>query len=223
MLKIVAALIMLIDHMGAVFFPDQMLWRLVGRLAMPIFACGIAQGFQYTSSFKAYLKRVGIFALISQIPFWMMIYVISPEDFTWIRLNIGFTFFFALIVLYLLRSMQSEKGVNKVISSIGVFAIVLFVESTRCDYGAYGIMVVWVFYKYYVQGKSLIHTGRLFTMVTVFFGIINGQWIQLFALPSLFLIESIKEGSTKRLRYFFYIFYPMHMLLLSAIKWWMLY
>jgi hypothetical protein len=63
MLKLIAAVIMLIDHIGFVIFPEHIVFRLIGRLAMPIFAYSIALGFTKTRSYKKYLLRMGIFAI----------------------------------------------------------------------------------------------------------------------------------------------------------------
>lgn len=64
-LKLIAALSMLIDHVGLMFFPNQLWMRAVGRLAFPIFAFFIAEGFRYTRSKLRYLLTV--FALASPV------------------------------------------------------------------------------------------------------------------------------------------------------------
>ena len=69
MLKVLAMISMVFDHVGDMFFPGVAWLRMVGRLAMPIFAFFIAEGYSHTHDKKKYLKRMGIFALISEIPF----------------------------------------------------------------------------------------------------------------------------------------------------------
>ena len=69
MLKIIACLLMLIDHMGAALFPEAIIIRMIGRLSFPIFAYLIAIGYSKTNSFSKYLYRLLIFAAVSQIPF----------------------------------------------------------------------------------------------------------------------------------------------------------
>ena len=69
MLKIIAMVSMVFDHTGDVFFPEMQWMRIVGRLAMPIFSFCIAEGYVHTRNRKKYLLRMGIFALVSEVPF----------------------------------------------------------------------------------------------------------------------------------------------------------
>ena len=75
-IQCVAALTMLIDHIGAVFFPAVMGFRAIGRLSFPLFAFGIAQGVAYTSDFRKYFIRILIAAVISQ-PIYMKLFGMS--------------------------------------------------------------------------------------------------------------------------------------------------
>ena len=69
MLKLIAMISMVFDHAGDMFFHDQLWMRMIGRLAMPLFSFCIAEGYRYTKDRKKYLLRMGLFALISEIPF----------------------------------------------------------------------------------------------------------------------------------------------------------
>jgi hypothetical protein len=74
MLKIIACLTMLIDHMGYVLFPGQFWMRIVGRIAFPLFAWYVARGFDRTRRRGRYLLRLRGWGLISQLPFVMLFY-----------------------------------------------------------------------------------------------------------------------------------------------------
>ncbi|MBN2899276.1 MAG: hypothetical protein JXO44_10930 [Clostridia bacterium] len=68
-LKLIAIITMVIDHIGAAFFPDMMLFRTIGRIAFPIFAYQLAIGYKHTSNLSAYTKRLFIFGCISYVPY----------------------------------------------------------------------------------------------------------------------------------------------------------
>jgi hypothetical protein len=68
-LKILACLCMLIDHIGAVLYPDMRILRIIGRLAFPIFVFLIAEGYRRTKDLSDYMGRLMVFALISQLAF----------------------------------------------------------------------------------------------------------------------------------------------------------
>ncbi|MFN2363319.1 MAG: TraX family protein, partial [Halarsenatibacteraceae bacterium] len=70
-IKMVAITTMLIDHIGSIIFPEYIILRVIGRLAFPLFAFLITEGYRHTSNINRYLVRLSIFALISQYPFWL--------------------------------------------------------------------------------------------------------------------------------------------------------
>lgn len=97
LLKLLAILTMVIDHIGYMYFPDETLFRIIGRLAFPIFAYQIAIGYSRTSNLKKYTWRLFLFALIAQIPYSFF----SPDmEFSFIHYNVLFTFLAAIGMLY---------------------------------------------------------------------------------------------------------------------------
>lgn len=160
MLKIIAILTMLIDHTGYLFFPHQMIFRTIGRIAFPIFAYQIAIGFQKTSSRKKYALRLFLFACLSQIPyFWF-----NPKlNFEWGSLNIMFTLLLALGVLQTFEMAKTSfkgysethekghviKGLGFALLSMGILVapeITLIQFNVAPDYGTGGILFVLLFY-----------------------------------------------------------------------------
>ena len=65
-LKWIAVLTMVIDHVGAILFPDQIWMRVIGRVAFPVYAYCLAEGFRYTSDYRRYLGRLALFAILSE-------------------------------------------------------------------------------------------------------------------------------------------------------------
>lgn len=68
-LKCIAVITMIIDHTGAVLFPDNMTLRYIGRIAFPIFCFLLVEGFFHTRDVRKYMLRLGMFAVISEIPY----------------------------------------------------------------------------------------------------------------------------------------------------------
>lgn len=96
MLEIIAMATMLIDHMGAVFFPDIIFLRIIGRISFPIYCFLLVRGFNHTSCFRKYLIRLILLALVSQ--------PICMRLFGEVRLNVIFTLAVCLIILKLIES-----------------------------------------------------------------------------------------------------------------------
>lgn len=214
-MKILAAVFMLIDHIGLVFFPNQLLWRMLGRIAMPLFAYGVAAGFKYTSSFKGYMKRMILFAFVSQIPFLWMFKVVFGKGFA---LNIGFTFSIALSCLWLLRNAEQQTQLNKVGHYVMIVLLLILSEVLHCDYGIYGVGVVYIFYQYGFKRQEPLVAYFLFGVLTVMYSLLYGNFLQINALLAIVFIKLLKDNHFKGLRYFFYLFYPLHMLILVIIK-----
>ncbi len=159
LLKIVALVTMLIDHVGYLYFPHEMMFRTIGRIAFPIFAYQIALGFQKTSSRPKYAKRLFIFALISQIPY---LWFNPTLTLDWQGLNIMFTLLFSLGVLQSLElSKLAWKDVfsaqkSKLLQALGfslLTAVLIVVPDLMyyktgisIEYGSSGVLFVLLFY-----------------------------------------------------------------------------
>jgi hypothetical protein len=197
-LKLVAVISMLIDHIGYAFFPQQILFRVIGRLAFPIFAFSIVNGYRYTRSFSKYSRRLLIFALIAQVPF--MLFTRSTE------LNVLFTLLLALHTLAMF-----EKR-----SFFMAFLFMSIATLVPMDYGIYGIGFVLLLHYTRKQKANFYLSPMLFTL---FYGLYRGSFLQIFCLFSLPLMRKRTWRYKIVLpKYFFYIFYPLHMLLIDIIR-----
>ncbi|WJH35603.1 conjugal transfer protein TraX [Paenibacillus sp. CC-CFT747] len=94
-MQIVAMLTMLIDHIGFLYFPESPGWRVIGRLAFPIYAYFIVRGYRHTSSVKAYMTRLLLLAAVSQLP-----YMLALKQ---TGINAIGTLYVCLLALYLLE------------------------------------------------------------------------------------------------------------------------
>ncbi|MBF7096865.1 TraX family protein [Alkalibacter mobilis] len=216
-LKLIAVAAMTIDHTGALFFPNQVLFRIIGRIAFPIFAYHIALGFKHTSNIKRYLVRLGGFAVLSIVPFYLFSMAIygNPR-----YQNVIFTFFFSLFFLYLIDNKKYLISLTSVVIPL----IVLEYLGFTFDYGLYGIGMVLVFYLF----SSPVCQSTLILILTLAYQMIrlhiNGYnvlyaftSIQIFSVLAVFLIHSKIKISIKLPKGFFYVYYPVHMMLLILI------
>ena len=213
-LKIIAALTMLVDHLGLSFFNNFWLLRLIGRIAFPIFAFFIAEGWKHTSNRKKYVLNLLICALISQIPYGFL------HNF-W-NLNIIFTFLVAIFCIFMIENYQKHSILYLIcltlIGSLAVFSMFF----NFLDYGFFGVLLVIVFY--FFKGKlKWILSALTLILMSLMNAILGGftpfSFVQFFGLVSLLLLMLYNNQKGKaNLKWLFYIFYPLHLTIILLIK-----
>lgn len=203
-LKIIAIITMLIDHIGAVLFPQCYLLRFIGRLAFPIFCFLLVEGFTHTRNVKKYALRLGIFALISEIPFDLALF---NKLFDFHHQNIFFTLLIGLLVLIGLDKFKNNNLVQYFIFLLGM----IIAQAFKVDYGCVGIIFIVLFYLYHQYQKLLPFTISFF-----FFSFLASPTESLSTLAILpIACYNGKRGIS--LKYVFYAFYPVHLLILHII------
>lgn len=206
-LKAVGVASMLVDHIGLVFFPQMEILRIIGRLAFPIFAVGVAGGYQHTSDLKKYALRLFVFGLLAQFPYQYLM-----EGF---RLNVMFTLLAGLLMIYFFDTKKYWFFA----------AMVLLLFIVPFEYDFFGPAVV--FFVYFLKSKKQIlifyatflviyiayknHSAYLFFLYSIF-GIVLALYPK--------ILEALKFP--KLPRYFFYVFYPAHLALFALIKYFIL-
>ena len=215
-LKLIAMISMVFDHIGDIFFPDVMWPRMIGRLAMPIFSFFIAEGFAHTRDRKKYLCRIGIFALISEIPFDLAFE--GKVGFS--HQNIMLSFFLAVAAMMLFEWIQGgngPKGKHAIVKTIlGVFAVTAIAVLSllmRADYTVFAVIAVFLFYvlrRKHPLVRAGVGVAFLALTRTIGYYCATG-----FSFIPLALYNG-KKG--KGMKWLFYGFYPGHLLLLAAIK-----
>lgn len=204
-LKMIAIISMLIDHIGAVFFPTNYGFRIIGRLAFPIFAFLISEGMVYTKNVDKYLKRIFIFGLISEVPFdWA--FSNTWNDFTtW---NIMFTLL--LGALCIKRIQEYGYGVD---TGLIVGIIMVLAQIINVDGGAFGVLTIVMFYCMRKDHK------KIFMMLILIYGIGLG-WIYKYAVLAMVPIYCYNDKKGKDIKWVAYWFYPVHLAILAAINYW---
>lgn len=203
-LKMIAIVTMLVDHIGYAFFPEMTILRMIGRISFPIFAYVLAEGFVYTKDVKKYMLRLGVFALLSEIPYDL---VIMGEILEFSHQNVFFTLFFGVLMMFLM-----SKTRNIILQYAVVATLTLLCQCLRTDYSDIGLLLIFVFYVFRLCKKEkLLLAGLILLTLTG-----ENQWYAILALP-LIALHNGEQGP--KLKAFFYIFYPMHLLVLYWIQW----
>ena len=225
-LKIIAAISMVIDHTGVIFFPDVLIFRIIGRLGLPIFAFMIAEGCRYTKNKLKYFLSLLILGTACQLVY----DVVSGS----VYIGILISFSVSVLLVYLLGAFYKAIFARKAVISVALGAafaasvVTVYILNTlvSVDYGFWGCMMP-VFAsltnlpidaesRLKRIDKPFVRVLCMSACVVVY--AINRGGFRLFALMSIpvLLLYSGKRGAW-RMKYFFYIFYPLHLALLWGI------
>lgn len=208
--KIIALSTMIIDHYGAIFQPSEMAFRMIGRLAFPIYCFLLVEGFLHTSNIKKYALRLFAFALISEIPFDYAFY----RGLNWGHQNIFFTLFIGLMAMYFIERKDVQKSATPLIA-VGAAAAATFLAT---DYSFIGIIYILVFY--YSRNLPAFQRMSLAAGIIFLTNLVSTGWIQQYSLLSLpiLLTYNNKPGPRiKPLQFAFYWAYPLHLALFAAV------
>lgn len=212
-LKLFALFTMLIDHIGAVLFPEYEALRWIGRLALPLFMYQYIIGFQKTSNHLKSLRNVWVFALISQIPFTIMLNIYNYSDTLNLTLNIFFPLAIGYTMLYILVHF------NQNIFFKAVLLIILLGSSflIPMDYSWFVPVTLFVMYivkdKFYLQLISFSIITVIALQLNLF---LDYQILSVIGLAIAPLLYKIKLNFIMN-KYFHYAFYPLHIIIIVSI------
>lgn len=225
---------MFIDHAGLLLFPQYPVLRIIGRIAFPLYAYCIAEGFRYTKNRRNYFLRVFILGLICQI-----VYTIVDRE---LYLGILLTFSLSILVMFFIECVReaysgrksaiavcTERVFGKAISAdydrilsvvmtavvlAAVFLLTVFVE---VDYGFFGVMLPVFTNLFREKGRRFVmFSASLLALCIDLTAVMPLQYWSLLTIPLIALYNG-KPGKY-RMKYFFYIFYPAHMVLLYGLS-----
>lgn len=264
-LKWIGIITMFIDHVGAVLIFKICTWdsvyrpkwvdiywvfRRIGRLAFPLFAFLIVEGFIHTRNWKKYCGRLALFALLSEIPFNL---AFGGQWFTTEKTSVLATFTFGVLLLGIWRALtepaqetepaqgteltqettwaQGTEGpwykrafrkilaflillwhnriFRQILAFLVLLGLLLLADWLNMDYGSVGVAVVFVFYQ--------LRNHRLLASVLCCGALLFVSQTEIWALFSIIPILLYNGKRGRQMKYFFYIFYPAHILLLGII------
>lgn len=211
-LKILACIFMLISHMGQtgyVYFlghPEYYYpFMLIGRLAFPIFCFFIVQGVILTSDLKKYLLRLLIFALVSEIPFDLAF----SFGIDYNKQNVFFTLFFGAFCVGII-DIISKKNYNlvfKFIINLSVLLLFMYLSFVlKTDYSYKGVLAIFLIY--------IGRYSKLFTILAILIGFYFEAYLYGVVYLSIILIILYNGKKGKMNKWFFYLFYPCHLLII---------
>lgn len=210
-LKLIAMVSMVLDHVGDMFFPGQIWMRVLGRIAMPLFAFCVAEGYCHTRNKGKYLTQLGIFALITELPFDLAVF--GRLEFT--HQNIMLSFFLAVLALMLYDAIREKMGKlwGRALGCLTVLGMSIVSILVAADYHVFAVLGVFCFYvlrgcRYPVPQA----VGVGFLAVTRTIGYYIGTGLSILPL----LLYNGKRG--RGLKWLFYAFYPGHLLVLYLIQ-----
>lgn len=231
-LHILAMALMLCDHLWGTIVPGNDWLTCIGRLAYPIFAFMIVEGYCHTKNLKKYVLRLLIFALISEIPFNL---VTGGMPFNPGHQNVLWTFLIAIGVIWL-NERAAKKGrrlwlrILIAVSTVAAGALIGLV--TMVDYYHVGVLTVLVFY-FFRGRKWWCYLGQFACLVFLNFEMLGGfgyvfnifgrevffarQGLAVLALIPIWLYRGKQGYYNKVMKYVYYVFYPAHLLLLGLI------
>jgi len=208
-LKWLAIVTMTIDHVGVVLYPENIVLRYIGRLSFPLIAYLLILGLESTRNVKNYFTRLLLFALISQVPFYLARGVLP-----WEQLNIFFTLSLGVLFIYLFERNNYLFFLPLVASAV-----------LPLDFDGYGVATIGCFYALRKNKRIGI---ILFILLNLFiFFDLPYQSLALLALPLILLHNdgrfpfnkiSAKTDYSLWRKYFFYVYYPFHLLVLYFLK-----
>ncbi len=227
-LKKIAVITMLIDHIAVAFFciftsnydgsaafggadAIYQVLRIIGRTSFPLFCFLLVEGFCHTKSVRKYLARLFAFACISEVPFDLAFY-----DKVWdvSMQNVFFTLFFAVAAMaFLRRGEQMAEKRAKLMCIAGVVFCALAAYVLRTDYSWKGVVLVLLLYIFRYQRVVACLAGYAAMCLLMY-----SSW----GFPAFFLMNGYNGKKGKGSKYFFYVFYPVHLLVLTGIRIWVL-
>lgn len=224
-LKWIAIVTMFIDHVaatvlmrlliagegGKVMYESYSAMRTIGRIAFPIFCFLLVEGFEHTKDHKKYALRLFLFALISEVPFDLAFGSRVPE---FEHQNVFFTLFIGFLTMMAFRAVEEKTEWNPMVRG-AAFSGILFAGMgiayfMQTDYDAKGVMCIMALYVF-----------RKMRGLQILAGCLAFCWWEFPALVAFIPIAFYngKRGWNKK--YIFYVFYPLHLLVLYIVCMWL--
>lgn len=218
-LHIWAMLLMLCDHLQLTLLPDLPILRCVGRLAFPLFAFMAVEGYLHTRSLKKYLLRLLMLAVISEIPFDLLV---SGSVFDPMHQNVIWTIILGLCCIRAFENISTD--LKKMLSAVVIIASLAAAIIARVDYSSAGVLTLLAFYAF--RGNTLwCRLMQLLSLAFINLVLLGGiefafpyQALAVLSLPIIWLYDGSQGPHNGFIKAANYLFYPAHMLILALFS-----
>lgn len=236
-LKLTAVVAMVLDHVAWILFPSMEIFHFIGKIAFPIFCFMIAEGYLKTHDKKKYLFRLTLIAVISEIPFLITFRLAFGQNFR--GLDTIFDLVLGLVAIWF-YDVHKFKGRTLVVFLIGIVALFIGVDGDL-----FGVLAIFLFYKYHGDFKEIAKKYLLMSIIynlsiigfqivqSILIGVPISQitfvlsnvqyWISFLEEVggislALIPIKFYNGEKGRSMKYFFYGFYPVHLIILYGIN-----
>ncbi len=231
-LHIMAMAFMLCDHLWGTVVAGNDWLTCVGRISFPIFAFMIVEGYFHTKNLKKYVSRLLLFAVISEIPFNI---AMGSRIFYPIHQNVLWTFLISILLIFLNeKARKQERLWVKIITPVytvllgyilgiltmvdfyhaGILTVLVFYFFRQKKWGSYILQIVCI---WYINAEMLGGFSYEITIGDKTFYLMR-QAFALLALIPIFLYRGKQGYHSKFIQYTYYAFYPLHLLVLGLVK-----
>lgn len=218
LLKLIACVTMLIDHIGYAFFPKTEFLRVIGRIAFPLYCFLLCQGIMHTKRPWRYILRFCIILILAEIPFDLLFF----DKITFDHQNVMFTLLLGLIMGLCIRRIPQLP-----LKLLCIIPFTFAAEYLKSDYGAYGILVIALFlfsqstsHPRLVEFVGLYMLGNSFinAYITLLGFRVSYQVLALLAMLPICLYNGKKATTSPLVKWGLNLFYPLHLVVLLGIQ-----
>lgn len=216
-LKTIAIVAMVVDHVAAAFVPGALggIMHFIGRLTAPIMMYFVAEGYHHTKNVRKYALRLGVFALISHFPFHFFYFGRWPVSAGGIQLY-PTSFIYSLFVGLVALIVWNNDRLSPTPKAFLILG--LCVAAIPGDGSIFAVLLILALRAY--RGDFRKQARSLGTFAAIAMVLQLGNWSQLGMFLTIPLLRQYNGtlGGSKHSKWFFYVFYPLHLLVLGLLK-----
>ncbi len=226
-LKMIAIIAMTIDHIGDLVYPGfptepaAIILHIVGRLTAPIMWFFVSEGYHYTHNVKKYMLRMGIFAVISHFAYCFAfgINMIPFSTGIFNQTSVMYPLFIAVVVMWMQDNELPMKNWVK-----NVLVVLLVLSAFPADWSSIAVFAIIGMHKYRGNLKKqmavMLLCVTVYSAVSFFFVSKSYALVQFGVLLVYPLLKQYngKKGSAKWMKWFFYLYYPLHLVVVGILR-----